>query len=141
MNDLFWNNQKIALIASKQDIASITIAEQVEKIHLPVYYLQDKSFLHASDDDLPLADNYIFLSRHSSSAGEPAFTVHSVGNYSPDTPRLGGKPATLGRTQGQIQTYLLYSLAKVVEKNKKFSHFASIIESIKIREFYIEMNP
>ena len=124
-----WNNQNTVLIASDHDIASLTIADQVEKIGFPVFYLSNKSFLYVSDDDLPPADSYIILSRHSSAAGEPAFTVHSVGNFSPDEPRLGGKPATLGKTQADIQTYLLKSISKIVEQHNNFAHFDVVAEA------------
>ena len=129
MNKLVWNNQEIVIIASKQDIASSTIAVQVENLGLPVFYLKNKSFLNVSDNDLPLADIYIILSRHSSSAGEPAFTVHSVGNYSVIEPKLGGKASTLGSTQAEIQTYLLVSISKIVEQHKEFSHFDIVAEA------------
>lgn len=36
----------------------------------------------------------IFLSRHSSAAGKPSFTVHATGNWSDDA-SLGGKPRSL----------------------------------------------
>ena len=127
MTNLIWNKENISIIASNQDIASITIAKQVEKLDLPVFYLENKSFLQISDEDLPEADNYIILSRHSSAASEPAFTVHSVGNFSPDKPKLGGKAATLGKTQAEIQTYLLYSLAKNLDP--QFTHFDIVAEA------------
>lgn len=129
MNELKWNNQNIVILASEHDIASIKIAEQVQKLSLPVFYLRDTSFLHVSDKELPIADNFIVVSRHSSAAGESAFTVHSVGNYSPETPKLGGASAVLGKTQAEIQTYLLYSLTKVIEQEKSFSHFDVVTEA------------
>ena len=129
MKKLVWNDQEIAIIASKKDIASSIIAAQVEKLRYPVFYLEDKSFLNISDIDLPLADIYIILSRHSSAAGEPAFTVHSVGNFSSTEPKLGGKNSTLGTTQADVQTYLLYSIFKIVEQHKEFSHFDIVSEA------------
>lgn len=129
MENLIWNGKKLIILASDQDIASMTIAKQVEQLELPVFYIKKKSFLHVSDEDLPFADYYLVLSRHSSAAGEPAFTVHSVGNYSPENPKLGGKPAVLGKTQTEIQTYLLYSLSKVVEQEKNFANFDVVSEA------------
>lgn len=122
-----WNNQKIALVASDQDIASLTIAKQVENKGFDVFYIKGKSFLSVSDEDLPECDNYIVLSRHSSAAKEPAFTVHSVGNFSPDEPRLGGLPSELGITNADIQTFLLYSLKKCL--TPEFSSFDVVAEA------------
>ena len=127
MNQISWNNEKISIIASDHDIASLTIAKEVEKLDLPVFYLKNRSFLHILDKDLPASDCYIILSRHSSAAGEPAFTVHSVGNFSPDEPKLGGKAATLGKTHAEIQTLLLYSLSQNIGSD--LSHFDVVSEA------------
>ncbi len=128
-DSITWNGYKIVIIASDHDIASMLLAEQVEAVGLPVFYLRNTSFLHVSEKALPDADGYIILSRHSSAAGEPAFTVHSVGNFSPNEPKLGGKAATLGKAQAEIQTYLLHSLSQIAKHNQDFAHFDVVAEA------------
>lgn len=129
MNDIYWNNQKIVIVSSESDIASKNISEEVQKLNFPVFNLQDKSFLFITENDLPEADVFLILSRHSSAAGEPAFTVHSVGNFSTEEPRLGGNAAILGKTQADIQTYLLYSIKKIVEQHVDFFNFDVVSEA------------
>lgn len=127
MNTLQWNNQKISIISSDKDIASVLIANELETLSLPVFHLQDKHHLYVTDKDLPEADCFIFLSRHSSAAGEPAFTVHSLGNFSPEEPKLGGLPSQLSKTNTDIQTYLLYSIKQNL--TPEFSSFDVIAEA------------
>ena len=115
------------LVASDQDIASMIIAKQVEKKGFDVFYIKGKSFLTITDQDLQKCDNYIILSRHSSAAKEPAFTVHSVGNFSPDEPRLGGLPSTLGVANADIQSFLLHSLRQCL--TSEFSNFDVVAEA------------
>jgi D-aminoacyl-tRNA deacylase len=123
-----WNNQKVSIIATVNDVASLKIAREVEKLNLPVFFVKNNSsLLRIGSEDLPNSDIYIFLSRHSSSAGEPAFTVHSNGNFSPEEPKLGGIANTLSKTHADLQTYLLHSLAYNLPP--EFKHFDVIAEA------------
>ena len=115
------NNETLCIVASKKDIASMTIAKELEMLGIKIFYLE-KHFLYCEDKDLPEADIYIFLSRHSSATGTPAFTVHSIGNFSPEEPKLGGKSATLVKTNAQLSAKLLKAIDKL-EKEEPYDKF------------------
>lgn len=106
-----WNGQKLVVLASTEDLAATTIAKELEKEGFAVWYLKDKSVLHASAEDLPPADVFIVLSRHSSASGKRTLSTHSVGNFSSEPPQLGGKPACLGMAHAIIQSTLLRELS------------------------------
>ena len=79
---LTWYDQKVTILASEHDIASVLIAEHVEMKGLPVFYIKNQNFLTIKDTDVPSSDNYIILSRHSSAAKEPAFHRFFVPRFS-----------------------------------------------------------
>lgn len=122
-----YQSQSLTIIASEKDIASVTIAKEVEKLGITVYYLREIKHLYCKDSDLPESDNYIFLSKHSSSSGTPAFTVHSTGNFS-DSPTLGGKASLLSYTNADLQSDLLIHLKKQQEESK-FTDFDVVAEA------------
>jgi len=80
---------KIALIESKQDEASVNLANIFRENHGKKLILGSKilrlySFneLHLGMNNLDLdADLYVFLSKHASKAGIDSLTVHSIGNF------------------------------------------------------------
>lgn len=124
-----WNGETIGIIASTMDSAAVTIAQALEgKYNLPVIYLKDQSALSLTLTDLPIADHYIFLSKHSSSVQKPAFTVHSVGNYGSEA-ILGGKPHTLGYSHAIIQTKMLTCFDFTYQQSDSFSDFDVTIEA------------
>jgi D-aminoacyl-tRNA deacylase len=53
---------------------------------------------------------YIFLSRHSSGAGTPALTAHTVGNFSEEA-ELGGRPKELGRVDPDLLKNYMVALS------------------------------
>ncbi|MEO9321156.1 MAG: D-aminoacyl-tRNA deacylase [Nitrososphaera sp.] len=61
-----------------------------------ILYTSNKSVLFMDDLDelFPLAEAFLFLSKHKSDSAIPTLTCHSVGNFS-DNP-YGGKPRELG---------------------------------------------
>ncbi|MHA2365644.1 MAG: D-aminoacyl-tRNA deacylase [Candidatus Hodarchaeales archaeon] len=124
-----WNNVKIALVASTKDQAALTIAKVLkEEKQRKVAFLKDKSALFITLDDLPKADCYIVLSKHSSSSKQKSFTVHSTGNFGLEA-KVGGNPQNLGYSQAQIQTFLLQCLSEVYKKQSGLENFHVVAEA------------
>ncbi len=73
---------------SEIDPAGKGIAEKVERAGYKVFGIK-KDLPFVTLDDLPQADAYIMLSRHSSSKGIRAYTVHHTGNVG--EAKLGGE--------------------------------------------------
>ena len=97
----------ILIACSSQDAASSSAAQAlISMADLqqtgPGRYARSKIELQLTDSLLPKADGLddagadliIFMSRHSSSSGISAFTVHPTGNWGKEA-RLGGMPQTL----------------------------------------------
>jgi D-aminoacyl-tRNA deacylase len=97
----------ILIACSSQDVASSNAASAfISRAGLseaePGTYGDGDVRLRILDSALPKADTLdeagaeliIFMSRHSSSAGVSAFTVHPTGNWGKEA-RLGGEPQTL----------------------------------------------
>lgn len=124
-----YKSESICFIASKADSASLTIALAVENLGFDVFYLEKSHLFCEVQDGLPLCDNYIVLSRHTSATNNPAFTVHSVGNYSPELPKFGGKPSLLGYTNATLQSDLLRYLNTEKEKHKDLINFDVVLEA------------
>ena len=84
----------IAIITSKQDLAGINIAEELEKENLVKYdaehYIIEEKPVDAEDIDKMIeADLFIFATKHESKSGIPSLSVHSPGNWG--IAELGGK--------------------------------------------------
>ena len=60
----------------------------------------------------------IFLSRHSSSTGQPTLTTHPIGNYGEAL--YGGKTKTLVPSSPRLMTHLLKILIKKTKQNKLY---------------------
>ena len=80
---------KVALVYSKVDIAGKGIAEELEAMGFEAYEVE-KDLPFVNLEDLPPADRYVMLSRHSSSKAIKAYTVHHTGNVG--KAELGGEP-------------------------------------------------
>jgi D-aminoacyl-tRNA deacylase len=130
MKDFLYNfkSQSLCLIASTKDVASITIAKEVENLGLKVFYLRNKSHLDCQEIELPESDNYIILSRHTSATNTPALTVHSVGNFSPEEPKFGGKASLLSFTNADLQADLLRILLSMKKDIKMLESFDVVAE-------------
>ena len=117
----------IKLIASTQDIASVNIAKECEKLGLQVEYInEDDVFVKT----LPSADAYIFLSRHASKSEIPCLTVHFPGVFSSDT-SLGGNPHELGVAFPTLEKNYIKNLQKIKEKwnKKELEKYQIVIEA------------
>lgn len=58
-------------------------------------FSEDVIYFDFLEERLPMASEYIVLSRHSSEAGVKSYTVHHTGNYGGDA-LYGGRPSELG---------------------------------------------
>jgi len=107
----------ILIVASKTDIASLNIKQQILNYHL--FYEVEETFqrntLYAKQisgqkvvlvtlndesvraqnlpEDFPNTDLIVFISRHSSQSGRPTLSVHTPGNFGAS--ELGGRPKRL----------------------------------------------
>ncbi len=84
----------IAIITSKQDLAGINIAEELEKENLEQYnakhYIIEEKPVYAEDIDKKIdAELFIFATKHASKSKIPSLSVHSPGNWG--KAGLGGK--------------------------------------------------
>ena len=122
-----WNKRVVCVIASTLDPAAMTIAKALED-SISVSYLENKSVLFSELHDLPAADDYIILSKHFAASKQPAFTVHSVGNFS-NTAELGGKPLSLGYANAAIQSSLLHHLSSLCQEKSDFKAFEITAEA------------
>lgn len=90
----------IAIITSKQDLAGINIAEELEKENLEKYdakhYIIEEKPVYAEDIDKKIdADLFIFATKHASKSEIPSLSVHSPGNW--NKAELGGKDNQLSK--------------------------------------------
>lgn len=80
---------KIAIIASKKDPAGMNIAEELEKLGIKPYLMEQDS-INCEDIDKEIdADAFIFATKHQSKEGKASLTVHCPGNWG--KAELGGK--------------------------------------------------
>lgn len=112
------NMQKIAIIISTQDPASVNIAKQLQEMQLPahvsVHIVEERPILVDKLDKTIDADLFIFATKHSSAAGVPSLTVHPPGNWFAND--LGGEKQMLGIAPS---LYLAEGLLKLEEANQK----------------------
>ncbi len=116
----------IKIIASKQDITSISIAKKCEDVGLVVDYIkEDDVFVK----ELPEADAYVFLSRHSSKSKKPCLTAHFPGVFSSDT-SLGGNSHELGFAFPSLEKSYIQNLKALKEKEfKGLEKYQVVIEA------------
>lgn len=132
----------IAIVVSAKDAAGMTIRQQLLKSYgfeevkggkfdgfpvftLPVEDYEAKLFTAAADsihcegiDERIAADFFVFATRHSSSAGVPALTTHSVGNWG--RAELGGRDSTICPTSPSLLKLFLQNLSAVA-KSENYS--------------------
>ena len=110
--------QKIAIIISTQDPASMNIAKELEQFELPsnvsVHTVEERSVLVNNLDKTINADLFIFATKHMSAAGTISLTVHPPGNWFAND--LGGEKQTLGIAPA---LYLAEGLLKLEEANQE----------------------
>lgn len=131
------NQQNYTLVASKEDLASITMVEylknkkgfstidnynesvilQSKEYKNVKLFVCNKSLLHLEDlDEVTIwkssdIQSYIFLSKHSSKSGIPTLTCHSAGNYA-DNP-YGGNSREIALSYPHLQKQYLRHIANV----------------------------
>jgi D-aminoacyl-tRNA deacylase len=131
------NQQNYTLVASKEDLASITMVEylknkkgfstidnynesvilQSKQYKNVKLFVCNKSLLHLEDlDEITIwnssdIQSYIFLSKHSSKSGIPTLTCHSAGNYA-DNP-YGGNSREIALSYPHLQKQYLRRIANV----------------------------
>ncbi len=94
---LYSPKDAVSSNAAEALISSMDLEESGEGIHSSggiMLRRMEAGLTGAAEADRFGADLVIFMSRHSSSSGIPALTVHSLGNWGPEA-RLGGIPRTL----------------------------------------------
>lgn len=134
----------ILIVYSTADIASLNAANSIIDAHnlregKPGAYEDgeirlmrtDVRLLHAESVDEAGAELVIFLSRHSSSSGIPAITVHPLGNWGIEA-RLGGKPKTLSVAAPTAMLSILRSFsasALPIEKTYEATHHGPLLNT------------
>lgn len=127
----------IAIITSAADLAGINIKQQLLKNYgfeevkseqfdgspvytLPIEGYEAKLFTATADsfrcegiDERIPADIFVFATRHSSGAGVPALTTHSVGNWG--RAELGGRDSAVCPTSPSLLKLFLQNLSAVAE--------------------------
>lgn len=92
----------------------------------------DCDLLHSEYLDELGADLIIFLSKHSSSSGTPAFTVHSTGNWSKNA-EFGGKPKSLSTAAPYAMLNIIKRLSKLeingIEKTYEATHHGPLLNT------------
>ncbi len=131
----------IAIVVSAKDIAGMAVKRQLLKNYgfgevksesfdgfpvfkLPIEDCSAKLFTAATDsihceniDKRIDADIFVFATRHYSSAGVPALTTHSIGNWG--RAEFGGKDSTICPTSPSLLKLFLQNLAAVA-KNENY---------------------
>lgn len=110
------NDNKIAIVCSLQDEASVNIASELKKIGIPSWanfyeFKEDTIYLPLNE---VIEDNIIVLSKHESKSNKKSLTVHSIGNFS--KAEFGGIDSKLCGTLPKIKTNYLREINKKKEE-------------------------
>lgn len=124
--------KKFLILASKQDLAGMNIAEQLLKFRKnPIsgiiskdekffdVFIVDDSILYEKNLNLDKISEYdfvIFASKHKSEKNEKALTVHAPGNFSFEEPKFGGQPRKVCKTSAIFQKQIFQKLKENAEK-------------------------
>ena len=80
--------------------------------------VQEKECIHVEPDNINIPARFIiFASKHRSSSGRPALTVHATGNLTKDA-EFGGKPEEVSIVEAYRIRHALTILVKEVEESK-----------------------
>ena len=113
--------KKYLIVASKKDRAGTNITTQLSQFHNPEkfdFYLVDDEIVYTENLDLEKIEKYdfiIFASKHKSSKGEKALTIHPVGNFR--TAEFGGESRKLGKSSAIFQKQLFENLKKNADEH------------------------
>ncbi len=99
----------IVLVHSNLDPAGRGMAKVLERLGFKTYGV-DKDLPYVELTDLPKANGYVMLSRHSSSKAVKAYTVHHTGNVG--EPKLGGEPNSFSLAWPSLSCLILRKLMK-----------------------------
>jgi len=124
----FPENPAVAIVASLKDKAGMLISSILKSefgfrptektfdsnpvfsnAKMELYFTREKQIFADYVNEIP-ADFLVFASRHSSKAGTPSLTVHTIGNWS--EAQLGGKSRQLVSTSAFLQRNYLLALAE-----------------------------
>lgn len=127
----------IAIVVSTKDIAGMSVKQQLLKsygfeevkgeifdgspvLSLPIEGYEARLFTAATEpvhcenvDKRISADLFVFATKHFSSAGVPALTTHSIGNWG--RAELGGRDSTICLTPPSLLKLFLQNLAAVAK--------------------------
>jgi len=104
--------EKIALVVSEADPASLLILKKINEIGFPSWaqeYSFKEDMIHVDPSKIK-ENRVIFLSRHKSAAGTKSLTVHFLGNFS--KAELGGEEGKLSGVLPQVEANYLRALEK-----------------------------
>ena len=123
--------KKFLIVASKLDKAGINITTSLSQFRKDAFasivqksetgfdfYLVDKEIVYTENLDLEKINKYdfiIFASKHSSSAGEKAITVHAVGNWR--EAKFGGENGKISKTSAIFAKQIFEKLKENMEKH------------------------
>ncbi len=104
-----------AIIASKQNIASINISSFLKELpnNLSLHFFNEHICFIDKADSID-ADALIFASSHTSSSGKPTLSTHAVGNW--NKAELGGKDSELVPSNSSLLKNYLLGLQKKKEE-------------------------
>ncbi len=148
----------IAIITSSKDLAGTTIKQQLLRNYgftelrgesfdnSPVFSLQiedsearlftvadDSIRCESIDKRIPAAELFVFATRHYSSAGVPALTTHSIGNWG--KAEFGGKDGTVCPSPAVLIKLFLQNLAAVARSS---SYGGEVVQEATHHGPYIE---
>jgi len=108
---------KYLIVASKLDQAGINITTQLSQFGDFNFYLVNDEIIYTENLDLDKINEYdfiIFASKHRSSKGEKALTIHPVGNWR--EAKYGGRIKQVSKTSALFQKQLFEKLKENAEK-------------------------
>ena len=131
---IFTSDEVVSLRAGQSIISRLGLNEGSPGVYLNGEIELRKigsSLLNAEFLDGLGSDLIIFLSRHSSSSGVPAFTVHPTGNWGGEA-QLGGKPYALSVSAPSAMLSILELMSGSglsVEKTYEATHHGPLLDT------------
>ena len=98
----------------------------------------DTGLIHADFLNKMIDDLVVFLSRHTSGKGIPAFTVHAEGNWNDDT-SLGGRPRELSVSSPLNMLNVLASLSTLNNTGVQVGMRPRTTATIDKPSFFVEL--
>lgn len=114
---------KIAVIASKNDIAGMNVARHLESMSIPVFYTDNEIINAESVDKQVAADFIIFASKHKSQEHNKTLTVHTIGNIK--SADYGGRQETLIKSSA----FAVKKIFQILCDNAKNTEYECTLEA------------